>query len=347
MNLPGPIFALFSAALFGISPVLVKLINVASSPILIAGLLYLGSGLGLSIFLLVKKINIIKELKSLPHRHQAKLIGAIISGGILAPICLTYGIQKASAFEVSLLLNFETVMTTLIAAFVFHEHIGTRVWIGKIIIIIGGLLITLGANDGINFSLPAILIILACLFWGIDNNLTRDVDELSPSVLAAVKGLSAGVWNIVLAFVFGASFIDSKTSIAILMIGAICYGVSLVLFVYALRLIGASRTSTYFASGPFIGVIFSLLLLGEQPPAYHWLAFVFMLGGVFVLYREKHSHVHTHKVLTHQHKHTHDEHHQHSHHGVEGSEPDNHMHSHEELTHEHHHFPDSHHRHRH
>jgi len=343
----GPTLALLSAALFGISPVLTKSVLGEMSPILAAGLLYLGSGLGLLLLLLIQKKNILKELRRLSLSHRIKFLGAILSGGILAPLCLVYGIQLASAFEVSLLLNLESVTTTLIAFLIFHEHVGKQVWIGKILLIIGGLMITLQPSGDVNFSTPALLVILACVLWGIDNNLTRDIEELSPSILASIKGLSAGLFNIFLAFFLKQESASAYQILANLGIGSISYGLSLVLFIRALRLIGSSRTSAYFATGPFIGMISSLILLGEQPPSYQWISAILMFFGVWTLYRETHTHQHTHAPVSHGHKHVHDVHHQHNHDGIEGPEPHDHIHSHQTLTHSHTHWPDIHHRHKH
>jgi drug/metabolite transporter (DMT)-like permease len=343
----GAFLSLLSAALFGVSPVLAKLVIGEMSPILLAGLLYLGSGLGLQLFLFSKKQHSIPELKALSKKNRFKLLGAIISGGILAPLCLAYGIKLGSAFEVSLLLNLETVATTIIAWLIFHEHIGKHVWLGKILLIVGGLIISINPQSNFGFSQAGLFLLGACFFWGIDNNLTRDVEELSPSVLACVKGWLAGGFNTLLAVVLGQFSVGFSQAIGTLSIGAVSYGLSLVLFVNALRLIGASRTSTYFAIGPFFGMVFSVLLLRERPESYQWIAAVVMGAGLWSLYRENHGHTHTHEPVTHGHKHIHDDHHQHLHEGTEGPEPHDHIHTHEPLTHVHVHLPDIHHRHRH
>jgi drug/metabolite transporter (DMT)-like permease len=198
------------------------------------------------------------------------------------------------------------------------------------------------------------LVIAACFFWGLDNNLTRDLEDLSPSVLASIKGLSAGTFNLLLAFVVSTSgmqeFSANLSSIsALLTIGAFSYGVSLILFILALREIGSSRTSTYFSAGPFFGMLFSILILKESPGVADWGASALMLMGLWALYGETHEHVHTHEPITHCHRHSHDEHHQHAHEGrdavtaLQGTHE--HLHTHEPLTHSHSHLPDIHHRH--
>lgn len=198
--------------------------------------------------------------------------------------------------------------------------------------------------------MPALLIVAACILWGIDNNLTRDVVELSPPTFAATKGLAAAIFNIILAVGLGQGSIHLTNAILILIIGAFCYGMSLILFIQSLRLIGTSRTGTYFAFGPFLGMLASLILLGEQPPIYHWIAGAIMFLGVWLLYKEDHVHDHTHIAMTHKHKHNHcDEHHKHSHTDNENDKDleHDHPHEHQTITHSHGHWPDIHHRHKH
>ena len=317
------------------------------SPVLLAGLLYLGSGIGLSFVLLRQRINIIRETRGIPRIHRLKLLCAVLAGGVIAPLCLVYGIKYGRASEVTLLLNLEAVATTIIAWLVFKEHVSSHVWVGKVLIVLAASIIILKSPEGLAFSASGILVVLACIFWGIDNNLTRDVDELSATALAAIKGYSAGLFNIILAAVLGFGTIEVHQIGGALLIGAFSYGASLVLFIGALRKIGSARTSTFFAIGPFIGVLSSLVLLSEHPPAFFWLATALMLAGVLCLYRERHEHPHVHEAITHRHQHAHDqdEHHRHLHDEEDNSELHDHSHVHERLTHTHVHWPDTHHRH--
>ena len=259
---------------------------------------------------------------------------------------ISCGILYSPAFQVSALLNLETVATTLIAWFIFHEHVSRRVWLGKILIVLGALSISVSQSNSF-LSASAIFVAVACVFWGIDNNLTREIEDMPPSLLAGIKGLCAGLFNILLALILRQTS-QALSGIALtVIIGALSYGLSLVLFVYALRKIGASRTATYFATGPFIGMLVAVVFLGERPPFLHWAAGFFMLAGIYALYRESHEHLHTHEPQAHSHLHIHDEHHQHEHDGTEGLEPHEHLHDHIRLTHSHPHLPDIHHRHQH
>jgi drug/metabolite transporter (DMT)-like permease len=345
----GSLLATLSAVLFGISPVLCKMVIGEMSPVLLAGLLYFGSGIGLSFVLIRQRINIVLELQSISRIHQFKLLCAVLAGGVIAPVCLVYGIKYGKASEVALLLNLETVATTIIAWLIFKEQVSRYVWVGKVLIVLASAFIILKAPESLAFSSSGILVVVACIFWGIDNNLTRDVDALPASVLAAIKGYGAGLFNIILAAFLGFGAIDLHQVGGTLLIGAFSYGASLVLFIGALRKIGSARSSTYFAIGPFIGVLASLILLNEQPPAFFWFAAVLMLAGVVCLCRERHEHPHIHEVVTHRHQHTHDqdEHHRHLHGEEDDSENHDHFHVHEKLTHTHVHWPDTHHRHSH
>jgi drug/metabolite transporter (DMT)-like permease len=293
------------------------------------------------------RIHIANALGSLSRQQWLYLLGTIIAGGIAAPLFLAFGIRYGTATEVSLLLNFEAVATTILAWMIFHEYVGYRVWIGKILIISASILILLSGNDEVGLSLPGLSVLAACILWGIDNNLTRELESLPASLLASMKGLVAGMFNIMLAFFLFPGPVTAYQVSGTLVIGALSYGVSLVLFVHALREIGSARTSTWFASGPFIGALLSVLVLGERPPGEYWISALVMFAGMFLLYGEAHRHRHVHKQLDHSHSHVHDEHHRHDHKAAGEKEPHDHYHMHESMAHSHVHWPDIHHRHRH
>ena len=339
--------AILSAVLFGMSPVACKLFVGQMPSSLLAGLLYLGSGLGLSGVVLCQKTPVYDILGSLSKRQWTYLVGAIVSGGVAAPLFLAYGILSGTASEVSLLLNFETVATTLLAWMLFHEQIGYRVWLGKLAIIGASFLVLFTGGSELQLSVPGLSVLAACLLWGVDNNLTRELESIPAPLLACLKGWSAGVFNVLLAIILFKSQVTAWQVSATLAIGALSYGASLVLFINALRELGSARTSTWFASGPFIGTILSVLVLGERPPGEYWVAALVMLAGMFFLYGELHRHLHRHESATHAHAHEHDEHHQHLHEARELAGRHEHLHTHEPLTHSHVHWPDIHHRHTH
>ncbi len=265
----------------------------------------------------------------------------------MAPLAFAYGIKTGLAFEVSLLLNLESVATTIIAWIFFHEYVGKRVWLSKVFIVIGAILLTLDFKNGIVFSLSSMWVLGTCIFWGIDNNVTRDLGELSPLALACIKGLGAGLFNTSFALVLGQGSATIEAVGVSLLIGALSYGLSLVLFINALRAIGSARTTTYFAMGPFFGMLIAMIFFSEMPNAWQWVSSILMLLGICLLIREQHGHLHTHEEIEHRHRHHHDDHHQHEHEGTEGSEPHTHMHLHWPIIHAHMHWPDIHHRHLH
>jgi drug/metabolite transporter (DMT)-like permease len=312
---------------------------------LLAGLLYLGSGLGLTGVVLRQRTDVCDVLGALSKRQWLNLVGSILAGGVAAPLFLAYGIRYGLATEVSLLLNFETVATTLLAWLIFREHIGFRVWVGKLFIIGASILIVLTGSGELKLSITGLAVLAACLLWGIDNNLTRELESLPASLLACLKGWSAGIFNVLLSLILFRSPVTVFQVSEALVIGALSYGASLVFFIHALREIGSARTSTWFATGPFIGTMLSVIVLGERPPGEYWAAALFMLSGMFFLYGEMHRHTHQHVRLAHSHPHEHDEHHLHEHEAGDVEGKHDHSHEHEPITHAHVHWPDIHHRH--
>ncbi|WP_243371489.1 DMT family transporter [Geotalea sp. SG265] len=345
MHRHGPLLAIISAILFGMSPVACKAMVGQMPSALLAGLLYLGSGLGLTGVVVRQGVEVRRIMGALSLRRQLFFAGAILAGGVAAPLFLAYGIRYGLASEVSLLLNFETVATTLLAWLIFHEQIGGRVWLGKVFIVGASVLVILSGSRDIGFSIPGLAVLAACFLWGVDNNLTRELEEIPASLLACIKGWSAGIFNIALSFFLATGPVSAFQIAGTLTVGALSYGASLVLFVQALREIGAARTSTWFASGPFIGTVLAVVVLGERPSGTYWIAALFMLSGMVFLFGERHGHLHSHEMIAHTHPHDHDEHHRHEHEEKRTAGKHNHFHVHQPLIHAHTHWPDIHHRH--
>ena len=343
--------ALAAAALFGASTPFAKLLLGELPPLGLAGLLYLGSGLGLLAVLVLRRQFAKGEARSkeaaLTGRDYAWLAGAVIAGGGIAPVLLLWGLSGTGASEASLLLNLEGVVTMLIAALLFREAVGRRVWAAAALMLAGGLVLSWQPRAGFELSLHALAIVGACLCWALDNNLTRKISASDPVVLAMVKGLAAGSFNLALAYALGMEFPASATLAAALTLGFLSYGVSLVLFILALRHLGAARAAAHFSTAPFIGAAIAIFALGEPFTASFVTALILMLAATWLVLTERHAHEHGHEHMAHSHRHTHDEHHQHAHRGDEGPEPHAHWHEHPPLTHSHPHLPDLHHRHRH
>jgi len=340
------IAALAAAALFGAATPFAKQLLGELAPGLMAGLLYLGSGLGLMIFRLLRDRG--WRGVRLSASEWLWLGGSIVVGGVLGPVLLMTGLTMTDGATASLLLNLEAVFTALLAWMVFKENAGARIVIGMLLIVAGGVVLLWPAGTEARSFAGAVWVAAACLCWGIDNNLTRKVSANDAVFLAAVKGLIAGSVNTQLALTFGATIPALSAVSAALLLGLLGYGVSLVLFVVALRGLGTARTGAYFSTAPFVGAVIALWLFGDPVSSRLWICGALMSAGVLLHLTERHAHQHRHLPIVHVHPHVHDEHHRHDHDFAwDGSKPHTHSHQHEELAHTHEHYPDIHHRHEH
>jgi drug/metabolite transporter (DMT)-like permease len=337
--------ALLAAVLFGMSTPLAKALTGVASPLILAGLLYFGSGLGLFAWRAARHGS---AAAPVTRTDWPWLAGAVIAGGVIGPALLLWGLASVSGASAALLLNFEGVFTALIAWFVFRENVDARIALGMGLIITAGVLLSWQAGAGHALPWGALAVIGACLFWAIDNNLTRRIAGADALTIAALKGLVAGATNLILGVSFAGTWPPALQIGGALVLGLVGYGVSLVLFVRALAQLGAARTSAYFSVAPFAGVLVALLLFGERPGPAFWIAAVLMGAGLWLHLTERHSHLHTHEALRHTHRHVHDAHHRHAHDFPwDGREPHTHEHLHGPITHRHPHYPDLHHRHGH
>ena len=344
--------ALLAALLFGASAPFAKLLLTRGglSPLMLAGVLYLGSGLGLVLWRGWKRRGD-GESKEAPLRRSDLpwLAGAIAAGGVVAPVLLLLGLATTPASTGALLLNLEGVLTALLAWSVFREGFDRRIALGMVAIVAGGVILSWDPHaGGLRFSLGSLLVVGACLGWAVDNNLTRKVSGADPSEIAMWKGLVAGAVNFSLGLMAAGHLPALGWLGAAAVLGFLSYGVSLTLFVLALRDLGSARTGAYFSTAPFIGVVLSFVVLREVPSALFWPACLLMAFGVWLHLSERHEHEHTHEPMAHEHLHTHDAHHQHAH-GPDDpvGEPHSHPHRHEPLVHAHPHTPDLHHLHHH
>jgi len=349
MSLRSAAPALTAALLFGASTPLAKLLVGGMPPLLLAGLLYLGSGLGLGLLLLLRVFRRPEAARDLriPRAEWPWLAGAIFFGGVVGPALLMQGLTRTDGATAALLLNVEGVFTAVIAWVVFRENADRGIVLGMLAIVAGGVLLSWEPGGG-TWSPGALLIVGACLAWAVDNNLTRKVSTNDAMLVACLKGLIAGLCNTALALAAGAAWPALPAAGASLVVGFLGYGLSLSLFVVALRTLGTARTGAYFSVAPLFGVALSLVLWPEPPTLPFWSAAALMALGVWLHVRERHEHEHTHEPLEHTHRHRHDEHHRHAHaFAWDGTEPHAHPHRHEVLTHKHPHYPDVHHRHGH
>jgi drug/metabolite transporter (DMT)-like permease len=346
----GVAYAVGAAALFGASTPFAKNLLPRVGPWLLAGLLYLGSGIGLMLYRLLRSRleKVGGDEAQLSRADAPWLAAAILCGGVIGPLLLMVGLKATQASSASLLLNLEGVFTALLAWFVFKENFDVRIAWGMALISGGAVVLSWNGRPVIGVPWGAIAIAGACLAWAADNNLTRKVSASDPVQIAMLKGLCAGTVNTSLALLLGASLPAGGTLAAAGIIGLLGYGVSLTFFVLALRHLGSARTGAYFSIAPFVGAALSVALFGETFSMGIIVAAVLMGGGVWLHLTERHEHGHRHEAMEHEHRHTHDEHHQHSHALSDPpGEPHTHRHRHEPMMHSHPHYPDLHHRHPH
>ena len=344
--------ALAAAVLFGASAPLAKLLLANAAPQLLAGLLYLGSGIGLGVvWLRARHSAQLARETALTQRDVPWLAGAIAFGGVLGPLLLMIGLTRTPASGASLLLNLEGVLTALIAWFVFRENFDRRIALGMLAIVTGGALLSWEGRVSWGGLAGPLAVAGACLCWAIDNNLTQKVSAGDPVQITMIKGLVAGSVNTAIAFLLGASLPAAPLALAALVLGLLSYGASLVFFVLALRHLGTARTGAYFSTAPFVGAMLSLIIFRERPTTLLIVAAILMGLGVWLHFTERHEHVHRHETTEHDHSHVHDEHHQHTHAPsdppVTDPAPHTHLHRHEPMLHSHPHYPDIHHRHAH
>lgn len=347
MNRKGASLALLSAILFGASTPLAKILLGAIDPWMMAGLLYLGAGIGLAVIHLSRAALRLPAAEAPLRRSDAPWLGLVIlAGGIGGPLLLMFGLTRTSAASTSLLLNLEGLATMGIAWVVFRENVDRRLLLGAFAILAGAA--TLSWQGEASLDLGALLIVGACLCWGIDNNLTRKLSSADPVQIAMLKGLVAGSVNLALALGNGAALPAPGLILAAGIVGFLGYGVSLALFVLGLRHLGTARTGAYFSLAPFVGAALAVVMLDEPASARLLIAAALMGAGLWLHLSERHDHEHVHEAMEHEHRHRHDEHHQHCH-GPDAppGEPHTHWHRHEPMVHRHPHFPDLHHRHGH
>lgn len=343
---PGVPLALASAILFGASAPAARAFLDTVAPQMLAGLLYLGAGVGLAVVHILRgRLRPLAVEAPLRRTDMPWLVAIIILGGVAGPLLMMLGLARTDAASGSLLLNLEGVATFAIAWIVFRESADRRLILGAIAIVAGAVVLS-WPTAGTTLGYGGIFIAAACLAWGIDNNLTRKLSAADPVTIAMVKGIVAGTVNVGIALLLGEALPAVGTIAAVAVVGFFSIGVSLVLFVLALRHLGTARTGAYFSLAPFIGAALAVIFLHDPVSVALVIAAILMGAGLWAHLAERHAHDHEHDEFAHEHAHTHDEHHQHAHDGPV-TEPHTHPHRHLPLRHSHAHYPDIHHRHRH
>lgn len=339
--------ALAAALCYGLSAPVSKLLMGRVAPVLLAALLYLGAGLGMGAVLLLERRSRAGEKEARVTRQELPWVAAMVALDIAAPVLLMTGLAVTAPGTVSLINNFEIVVTAAIALLIFREAVGKRMWLAIVLITLSTAVLSMEELWPLTFSPGALLVLLACVCWGFENNCTRMLSLKNPVQIVTIKGLGSGLGALIIA-AFSRQLTGDALYIALsLALGFVAYGLSIFFYIHAQRRLGAARTSAYYAAAPFIGVGLSFALDAQPVTAAFLAGLGIMALGTYLAAFERHGHSHRHEALTHEHRHDHaDGHHGHCH----DCEPEGehcHEHCHEPLAHSHAHMPDMHHGHSH
>lgn len=339
--------AILAAALFGMSTPFSKLLLTKIPPLLLSALLYLGAGIGMSIIDSLRRISKVKYVEARLTKKELPFVALMVILDVAAPISLMVGLTMTNSANASLLNNFEIVATSIIALSIFKEAIGNRLWLSIVLITISSIILTVRDFSSFSFSIGSIFVLLACIFWGFENNCTRKLSLKDPLQVVIIKGLGSGICALVIAILANKLVWNTAYILLSLLLGFFAYGMSIFYYVTAQRHLGAARTSAYYAVAPFIGVGISFIAFNETITLSFVIAFCIMLIGTYFAVVEKHGHEHVHTLIEHEHRHNHsDGHHNHTH-KVHIMGEHSHPHTHEEIVHTHEHTPDIHHAHEH
>jgi drug/metabolite transporter (DMT)-like permease len=339
-------YAIIAALCYSISTPVSKLLLTNVPPVFMAGLIYCGAGFGMFFIKIFGNKAVHKKEAKITIQELPYTIAMVVLD-ILAPVFLMIGLSKSTSATVSLLNNFEIVATSTIALIIFKESIGKRTWIAIVFITIASIILSADDIVDVSFSFGSIFVLLACACWGFENNCTSRLSLKDPLQIVTIKGIGSGLTSLIIAFIVKQYILNIQYIIITLMLGFIAYGLSIYFYIYAQRILGASRTSAYYALAPFIGAGVSFAIFQEIPRGSYVIALSSMIIGVYFTAFEKHEHLHIHQLIEHEHRHNHsDRHHNHIH-AIPLMGEHSHLHIHNMIEHTHAHTPDSHHLHEH
>ena len=283
----GVLLAILAAALYAINSPLSKILLDYMPSTLMAGFLYIGAGLGMGAIALVRKLGKKRVSESRLTKKELPYTVAMILLDIAAPICLLFGLKSTTAANASLLNNFEIVATAIIALIVFKEKISPRLWAGIVLVTLSCALLSFEDISSLQFSYGSLLILAACVCWGFENNCTRKISSKDPMEIVLLKGIFSGLGSLIIGFAIGERITVVWSVFAVLAVGFVAYGLSIFFYVYAQRILGAARTSAYYAVAPFIGTLLSLLIFWELPDYMYFIALAVMAAGAWLCSRDE------------------------------------------------------------
>lgn len=278
---------MLAAGLYALNSPFSKLLLDYLPSTLMAGFLYVGAGTGMLAIALIRKLSNRPETEERLTKHELPYTIAMIVLDIAAPICLLFGLTMTSAANASLLNNFEIVATALIALIIFKEAISPRLWLGILFVTVSCVLLSLEDISSLQLNSGSLFVLLACLCWGIENNCTRKLSSKDPLQIVMIKGIFSGAGSIIIGLICGERILHLWIIPVVLLLGFVAYGLSIFFYVYAQRILGAARTSAYYAIAPFIGVILSLLIFREIPGILFIAALILMIIGAWLSSQDK------------------------------------------------------------
>lgn len=277
----GIMMAILAAVLYAMSSPFSKILLNEMPPTLMAGFLYLGAGIGMSLIAVSRKARQVETTEIHLSKAEMPYIVAMILLDIAAPICMLIGLNATTAANVSLLNNFEIVATALIALVIFSERISKRLWMGIFFVTLSSVILSLEDVTSLEFSYGSLFVLLAAVFWGLENNCTRKLSSCDPLEIVLLKGIFSGTGSIVIGLVIGERLMNLWSVIAVMAVGIVSYGLSIYFYVHAQRLLGAARTSAYYAVSPFIAAFLSILIFGQIPEVTYFIALILMAVGAW------------------------------------------------------------------
>jgi membrane protein len=277
----GIMMAILAAVLYAVSSPFSKILLNEMPPTLMAGFLYLGAGVGMSLIAVSRRVRQVENTEIHLSKAEMPYTVAMILLDIAAPICMLIGLNATTAANASLLNNFEIVATALIALVVFKERISKRLWTGILFVTLSSVILSFEDVTSLEFSYGSLFVLLAAVFWGLENNCTRKLSSCDPLEIVLLKGIFSGIGSIVIGLVIGERLVNLWSVIAVMAVGIVSYGLSIYFYVHAQRLLGAARTSAYYAVSPFIAAFLSILIFGQIPEVTYFIALILMAVGAW------------------------------------------------------------------
>lgn len=341
------VYAILAAALYAINVPVSKLLLSRVDPTVMASFLYLGAGIGLLLYGLIEKVTGGKTKREPLTRKELPYTVAMVVLDIAAPILLMLGITRTNSANVSLLNNFEIVATSIIALVVFKEIISKKLWAAIALVTIASAILSFEGTGSFTLNSGSLFVLGACLCWGLENNCTKMISNKSSVEIVVIKGIFSGLGSLAVALLVGERIPSVVWILCVMLLGFVAYGLSIHFYIMAQKDLGAAKTSAYYSIAPFLGVVFSVVLLGEKPKIQFYVALAVMVISTYLMVKDtvqlQHTHEHEHEhTHTHEHRHgdtvhTHEHTHIHSHPHVHNGDSEDHTHRHTPAYHQHSH----------